>query len=283
MPEITPEQWAFVDQTIPDFKINLTLLADRTNKDDVERHLAAWAIVLGVLALETFEAILILIRADKLRAAFMLGRALTEYHVRLRYYILQAAPIVERQRLKPMSEERFRRKIHAIRDYENADAKVADVLHKYRFDYVSDAERVEILRQVAKNETLREQQFREMCEVVAEEDADVWNVGFGQFKMQSAFLHGDQAAISDVMGNQDGSPMVVHLKSPALKALPFLAEVTWFYTGIMESFARVHGWAYGAVDARRKGTKLFGPALTQVVAEIEAAQKAASDNRTPSP
>ena len=37
--------------------------------------------------------------------------------------------------------------------------------------------------------------------------------------------------------------MVVHLKSPAINALPFLAEVTWFYTGIMESFGRVHGWA----------------------------------------
>jgi hypothetical protein len=69
MPEIRPEQWAFVDQTIPDFKVNLRLLAERTNADEVERHLSAWAIVLGVLALETYEAILTLIRADKLRAA----------------------------------------------------------------------------------------------------------------------------------------------------------------------------------------------------------------------
>jgi hypothetical protein len=283
MPEITPEQWAFVDQTIPDFKFNLTLLAERTNKDEVERHLTAWAIVLGVLALETFEAILALIRADKLRAAFMLGRALTEYHVRLRYYILQAEPIAKRQKQKPMSEERLHRKIHAIRDYRNADAKVANVLHKHRLDYVSDAQRVEILRQVAKNETLHEQHFREMCEAVAKEDADVWTIGYGQFKMQSAFLHGDQAAISDVMGNEDGTPMVVHLQSPAILALPLLAEVTWFYTSIMESFARVHGWAYGAVDARRKGTRLFGPALTEAVAEIEAAQKAQAGDEPPSP
>jgi hypothetical protein len=139
MAEITPEHWAFVEQTIPDFKFNLDLLAKRTNKDDIERHLSAWAIVLGVLALETFEAILLLIRDEKLRAAFMLSRALTEYHVRLRFYILQAKPIAESNRQKPIPEEHMKRQIHAIRDYKNADAKIADVLHKYRIEYVSDA------------------------------------------------------------------------------------------------------------------------------------------------
>ena len=78
------------------------------------------------------------------------------------------------------------------------------MLHKHRLDYVSDAERVEILRQVAKKEALHEQHFRAMCEAVAKEDADVWNIGYGQFKMQSAFLHGDQPRSATSWGTRTG-------------------------------------------------------------------------------
>jgi hypothetical protein len=269
MAEITPEQWALVEQMIPDFKINLELLAERKNENEIERYLAAWAIVLGVLALEVFEAILILLRADKLRAAFMLCRALAEYHVRLRFYILQAKPIAESNRRKPIPEEHLHQQIQAIRDYKNADAKIANLLHQHRLEYVSEVERIEILRQIEKSETLHEQHFREMCEAVAKEDAAVWEIGYAEFKLQSAFMQRDQMAITDVMGVDDGTSPVVHLKSPAVSSLTLLAEATWFLTRIMDSFGRVHGWAYGAVDAHRRGTRLFGPALKHEVAENE--------------
>jgi hypothetical protein len=218
---------------IPDVKVNLDLelLAERKNKDDIERHLAAWAIVLGVFALETFEAILLLLRAGKLRAAFMLCRALTEYHVRLRYYIIQAKPIAESNSREAIPYKHLLLQVHAIRDYKNADAKIAKVLHEYRLAYVSEAERIEILRQIEKNETLHEQHFREMCEVVASEDAAVWEIGYAQFKLQSAFMHGDQMAITDVMGVEDRTPPVAHLRSPAISPLTVLAEATWFLRG----------------------------------------------------
>lgn len=273
MAEIASAQWAFVEQLPKDFSVNIEILARRTNADETERHLVAWAIVLGVLALETFEAIVVLIRADKLRAAFMLGRALMEYHVRLRYYILQAKPVIERHKIKPYSEARLCKKIHAIRDYKNADAKVANVLHKHRLGYLSDSERAEILKQVAKSETLYEQQFKLMGDVVAKDDPDVWEVGYGEFKMQSAFLHGDQAVISDVFGDENATERVVHLKSPAITALLLLAENAWFFTRMMSSFGLVHGWAYGAVYARQKGKELFSPALTQKVREINERQR----------
>ena len=70
-------------------RVNIGMLREDTEPDEIKAYLRDWAIVLGVLARDVFESVVCLLDADKVRGANMLSRALIDYDIRLRYYVVQ--------------------------------------------------------------------------------------------------------------------------------------------------------------------------------------------------
>jgi len=77
---------------------NVETLRAGTPKSELEQYLWDWAIVLGVLARDVLGSTVLLLNADQRRVANMLGRALADYDIRLRYYVVQYLKLQQKYR-----------------------------------------------------------------------------------------------------------------------------------------------------------------------------------------
>jgi len=255
---ITDEMYGHAAEFADDFRVNFAILQSDAAETDDEflGCLENWCVVLGVLAVDTFESVVELLHANKLRAAAMLTRALIDYSVRLRYYILQAEKYRAVLKRRPtIPHEHIGRKIEAWRDWNNADAKMKGILEHYP-RYAIPAEVAAQLQQEQQVREIRHQQdFWKMLKYAAPSLAvsltaeDYLGLTRAVWLTSSAYLHGDQAVITDVVRYPDPT---IHLLSPAVLPRTALAQAVTQMQEIMTSFGLVRGWNYGGQQWRWK-------------------------------
>lgn len=68
---------------------HVDVLAEDSPKDELEACLWGCAVVLGVLAADVFESVILLLDANHIRGGNILSRALVDYDTKLRYDIVQ--------------------------------------------------------------------------------------------------------------------------------------------------------------------------------------------------
>lgn len=239
---------------------NIDLLRSDTEFDELEAYLYDWAIVLGVLATDVFESVVVLLRAGKIRGANMLSRALVDYDVRLRYYVVQSIRLRRRHKSGPPVPLQFLRKqMHAARDWENADFKLANVLNLYTPSVWPEEIRFALEERLSTGETEQNAAFSQMLEFLQENESTLrgliptwrehteerYSKMLAGWRMQSAFLHGDQVIISDVLDFKDDVKTGVWFKyslAPVNLVL-FLAIDHTLQT--LASIGMIRGWAHG--------------------------------------
>ena len=74
-------------------------------------HVGNWAVVLGVLADDVFESVVDLLNRNRIRGGNMLSRALEDYDVRLRYYIVQSMKVLAKYKTKGITSPKNTRNI----------------------------------------------------------------------------------------------------------------------------------------------------------------------------
>jgi hypothetical protein len=178
-----------------------------------------WAIVLGVLALDVFQSIVLLLDNEKRRGASMLARALVDYDVRLRYYIVQALPAIEGFRKNSTIDvKHILDQMHAVEDWNNADASLLlGVVNGYDDEFISEKAKKGLEDLISRNENRLGRDFSSMHRFLLENEKRIRGVmphaagslllEYRNMKpnwhMQSAFLHGDQAILTDVTHYDD--------------------------------------------------------------------------------
>jgi hypothetical protein len=255
---ITPEMLRFADEFSRDFWNNVELLMKDGPSNELEVYLRGWCVVLATLALDDFNSMVVLLKSNCLRAAFMLGRPIIDYHVRLRYYILQAQPSIAKFGAGKSSLKNLKKKMHAARDWENSEKKLQVELNTYKYDVLPDDVKAQIQAELEKSSETHSQNFRYMIGIVYPDKKSVdFRHTYSSWLMQSMFLHGDQAVISDVIRENDANVKEVFVQSPAVIPRTVLGEAALHMLHILDSFAMVRGWSYGLVHNRVWAIKLF--------------------------
>jgi hypothetical protein len=195
-------------------KANIRALKDSPGRDPIETHVTDWAIVLGVLADDVFESVVTLLNDNRVRGGNMLSRALGDYDVRLRYYVVQSMKILNKYKRKGIVfPKNVKQSIRAARDWENADYKFISVLNLYDPNLWPPEIRAKLDQVLASNEGERNSSFSAMLNWLIREEVRVRGIFrfFSEgvvyrysnmlpaWRMQSAFLHGDQVIVSDVL------------------------------------------------------------------------------------
>jgi len=187
-------------------------------QDDFETYLVAWAIVLGVLAVDSFRAILTLLRDNQVRASYMLSRTLIDYHVRLRYYVKDARPIMDEWRkaknAKILNNQIAR--IAAYQDFNNALTKTLAIFKQGRpLDLSKERpeNRDAFEKAMEEAEMTYSRNVKYMCEQTAEnKEIEGWM--YTTHLLQSGYMHGDQTTRIEILEeNPDGSGQIIHWDS----------------------------------------------------------------------
>jgi hypothetical protein len=252
---------------------NIQLTEADDSYDELTAYIYRWTIYLSVLALDVYESVLDLLRNNKLRAANMLTRPLIDYDVRLRYYVVQSAKArgaLARDasiKLKHLCEH-----VDACGDWDNATFKLASILRLYDPADWPAEQSAPLLKILARNEKTRERHFRDMCAFLEKKEAkrrqimpifsdqisERYRAIIPQWLMQSAFLHGDQAAASDVIEDPDNpADSNVHRTSAGATPWVIFFTATLHTLEIIESISILRGWAIGLEQARNGATDLW--------------------------
>jgi len=244
--ELTPQLLELADAVAADTWRNIELLLEDEVSDDATRALVRWSAALGVLALDVFEALVVLLRERKHRPAFMLARTLIDAHVRLRYYIIQAREV-----------GRVPAEMEAVRDWDAADRDLVEALDLYEPDEWADEEQQRIIEAFGGDEPSRRPAFLAMCDYLEqkEEKENEYRWARAAWLAEGALIRGDRAVAGDLV--DAGPPLAVHRASPKATARPILFEAIWYVLDVMDSIGMVRGWAFGAVKARQDAIRLY--------------------------
>jgi hypothetical protein len=244
--ELTPPLRELGEALVADAWRNVELLLEDEVTDESQRVLVRWSAYLGVLALDVFDAIVVLLREDKLRAAYMMARTLIDLHVRLRYYIVQSRTVGGATA-----------DMHAARDWSVTGRDLTGEIDPYEPDEWDDAAQQRIVDVLGADEMPRKRAFLEMCEFLEhqEEKENEYRWARAAWLMEGALVRGDRALAGDVVGT--GAKVTVHRTSPTATARSIFFEAVWYVLDIMDSFGMVRGWAFGAVKARQDAIRLY--------------------------
>lgn len=237
---------------------NIQKLRDGTPKGEPERYLWDWAIVLGVLARDVLDSTVILLNAGQLRGANMLGRALVDYDIRLRYYVVQYLKVREKYKKKP--HVALKDKMEAARDWDNWNYKLGKVLNLYDPSVWPEEIRESLTKLMKSEEKERGSGFADMVAFLLKREVKVRKIIAyyagptndryasmrANWRMQSAFLHGDQVIISDVIefdsdGKKTGAIVEIGPVHPNVILFTALDHVIQ----LLSSFEEIHGDASG--------------------------------------
>ena len=252
---------------------NIELLHGDTPTNPLESYLYDWAIVLGTLALDVFESAVLLLEHGKVRAANMVTRALADYNVRLRYYIVQScAPRRGFEDHPEVDIDHFKAQMHAAKDWDNADVNLLGIVSRYdTADWPEDA-RDAIDRMISSGETAREMGFKTMLCYLEENEArerhvlPILQAGLERhyhamipnWQMQSAFLHGAQAVVTDVIEIAEGERTGrISRGSPFGTIRPVLFTAINHMIDLISSFAQLRGLVFGEVSLANKAALLW--------------------------
>lgn len=242
MSELDPQLAESANNLGADTWRNIELLLEDEPGDEAQQSLVRWSAYLSTLALEVFEAIVVLLGAGKTRAAFMLARTLIDYHVRLRYYVVQARDV-----------ERDPEKMAAVRDW-NA-AELEPELPLYEPDEWPDESMQRIFDTLGVEGTPRKRAFLEMCAFLEEKENKENEYRWAQaaWLVEGTLLHGDRSVAADVLAGPDR----VHRASPTATPRSLLFEAMWYVLDMVDTIGMIRGWAFGAVKARQDAIKLY--------------------------
>jgi len=247
-------------------------MREEADADEITRYLRFWGVFLGVLAADAFESMLLLLSNNKLRFGSVLVRPIIDYDVRLRYYIVQATPFIARVRQDgAVALGRARRKAHAVRDFKNADVKLAATASVFDRKYWPKASVPAIDTILSEPATKHEQRFTEMCNWLIANEATIlghqspeevrfrYQVSRGIWLFQSAPLHGDQSTLNDVLElDGDGEPTgQIHWESPERLPQALLFEACLRVAELFESFNLVRHQPCEVGDIRIRLTRIF--------------------------
>jgi hypothetical protein len=243
--ELTPQLLELADAVAADTWRNIEMLLEDEVQDEATRALTRWAAALGVLALDVYESLVVLLREGKHRAAFMLARTLIDAHVRLRYYVVQARAV----EMKPDEMD-------AVRDWA-AERDLTGALRLYEPDEWADEEQQRIIELFGGDEPARRRAFLEMCDYLekTEEKENEYRWARAAWLAEGALVRGDRAVAGDLI--DAGPPLAVHRSSPTATGRALLFEATWYLLDVMDSIGMVRGWAFGAVKARQDAVRLY--------------------------
>ena len=207
----------------------------------------------------------------------MLSRALEDYDVRLRYYVVQSMKVLNKYKSKGiLPPKNVKKSMRAARDWENADYKLISVLNLYDPKLWSPEILAQMNKVLASNEGERNSSFSAMLDWLIREEVSVRGIlrlfddgavyrysnMLPAWRMQSAFLHGDQVIVSDVFEfDKDGKKtgrifersqaaptiilftaidnvielirsfgMITNSMTPGVEAIRDRAKVLWFAT-----------------------------------------------------
>ncbi len=275
---------------------NIRLLSDDHEHDVLEEYLYDWGIVLGVLAVEVFESVVGLLRMGKMRAANMLSRALVDYDVRLRYYVVQSWKLRKKQRSDPgFAVDVLKQQMHAARDWDNAPFKLGSVLDLYDPNIWPTETRKALDNLLAANEPEKGDPFKQMLDFLAKNEIKIRGVigpyqgiieaRYGNtlagWRMQSAFLHGDQIVVSDVLqfddqGQKTGAFFQYSDEPPNTLLFMALDHVI----DIIESFGMFRSWAPGAMPLRERAGRLWRESRAAAFLDYENGSSVQSATKT---
>jgi hypothetical protein len=272
MEDVEKQIYRHCDFICDTFWQSIDLLREDTGYDELEAYLYDWGVVLGVLAVDVFQSVVVLLKANRVRGAHMLSRAITDYDVRLRYYIVQSTKIRRCHRERPnVPIEHLKKQMHAVRDWNNADFRLASVLSLYTPSVWPANIREELEKKIASNEMLEGADFTAMWRFLNEHEADYLGIlrmlrddlAFKhanvkpEWRMQSAFLHGDQTIISDVLEFGNGEKTGTMFKYSQASPYTILFAAMDHLLEIIQSFAIIRGWAPGAMSLRNRSGELW--------------------------
>lgn len=205
------------------------LFADSGDAAELEQPLLHWATAFAVLARETLAGVVLLLRADRRRAAHMLARPLVDYDFRLRYYYVRSIKLLRcRQKQPNVPIQHLLDQSEAAKDWAGKDISAAWALRGTdRSFWPADArEALDAVMNRLDERTQRnfanltrwlaEHEARErgvLANVARDLESDYRNLT-ANWAFQSAFLHGDQAIVSDVVLVSDDATRLFH-ESPA--------------------------------------------------------------------
>lgn len=237
---------------------NIGKLKDGTPRKDVEEYLWDWAIVLAVLARDVFDSTVILLNAGQLRGANMLSRALVDYDIRLRYYVVQYLKVREKYKKKPHVS--LKDKMEAARDWDNWNYKLGKVLNLYDPSVWPEEIRESLTDLMKSEEKERGSHFADMVAFLLKHEVKVRQIipyyagptkyryasMRANWRMQSAFLHGDQVIVSDVIefDSDGGKTGAIIEKGPVHPNLILFTALDHIIQ-MLSSFEEIHGDASG--------------------------------------
>jgi len=217
--------------------------------DAFDDYLSSWVASLGVLSHDTLVSLIDLLRLPRVRAAYMLQRPLMDYHLRLRYYVIQARPAREQWIANNRrSVKNYLAKCDAYKDWLNAEDKLYDIVAKRGLNIagleaLTETDRRSILKKLNKEKTILTRRISHMCEVAA---ADKLGSLYLENQILSGHLHGDQITQIETIrgGDITKGTLSVYWESERLKPYLILANAYVYAHGFLESIEMIRGWAY---------------------------------------
>jgi hypothetical protein len=242
MPELDPKLAQSAGNLSSDTWRNIELLLEDEAGDPAQASLVRWAAYVSTLALEVFDAIVVLLNAGKTRAAFILARSLIDYHVRLRYYVVQAREV-----------EHVPEKMAAVRDWSSTELE--STLPLYEPDEWPDEGMQRIFDTLGADSPPRKRAFIDMCAYLEEHEKKENEYRWAQaaWLVEGTLARGERAVAADVLNGASA----VHRESPTATSRSVLFEAMWYVLDIVDTIGMIRGWAFGAVKARQDAIKLY--------------------------
>jgi hypothetical protein len=237
---------------------NIQKFRDGTPKNELERYLWDWAVVLGVLARDVMDSTATLLNAGQRRGANMLSRALADYDIRLRYYIVQYARLRAKYNKRPHVS--LKKKMEAALDWDNWNYKLGSVLNLYDPSVWPEEIRESLTKLMESEEKERGSHFSDMVAFLLKHEVKVRKIIAyfagptndryasmrANWRMQSAFLHGDQVIVSDVIEfDNDGKPTGAIIEKDPVHPNVILFTAFDHVIELLSSFEEIHGDASG--------------------------------------
>jgi len=262
---ITDDEFAFMDDFAENFKGAIEHVISNRPKDDFDDYLSSWAVNLGVLAHDILCSCIALLKLNRVRAAYMLQRPLLDYHLRLRYYVIQSTESRNKWLAKGRrSSKNYLAQCHAYQDWRNAEDKIYDIIRKQgakALENIPEHERRKTQAKLRKNRKVLTRRISHMCEVTSNETLGSLYL---ENQILSAHLHGDQVTIIDTIREGDiaKGTLSVFWQSERFKPYIILANAFAYCHEIMVSIEMIRGWCYakdssfseGFVRMLRRGT-----------------------------
>lgn len=214
--------------------------------------------MLGVLARDVLDSTAVLLNSGQLRGANMLSRALADYDIRLRYYVVQYAKLRAKYRKRPHVS--LKKKMEAALDWDNWNYKLGSVLNLYDPSVWPEEIRESLTKLMQSEQKERGSHFADMVAFLLKHEVKVRKIIAyfagptndryanmrANWRMQSAFLHGDQVIISDVIEfDNDGKPTGAIIEKDSVHPNVILFTAFDHVIELLSSFEEIHGDASG--------------------------------------